>query len=41
VTYVIPSEKDCWHSKNVEDWIIRSEATYFENELFFIWYEYV
>jgi len=29
-TYIIPSEKDQWHSKNIEDWIIRSEATYFE-----------
>ena len=29
-TYIIPLEKDQWHSKNIEDWIIRSEATYFD-----------
>ena len=33
VTYIIPQERDRWQSKNVEDWIIRSEATYFENNL--------
>jgi hypothetical protein len=30
VTYIIPPERDWWQSKNVEDWIIRSEATYFD-----------
>lgn len=25
----MPLEKDHWDSKNVKDWIIRSEATYF------------
>jgi hypothetical protein len=29
VTHIIPLEKNHWHSKNVEDWMIRSEATYF------------
>jgi hypothetical protein len=29
VTYIIPEKKDHRHSKNVKDWIIRSEATFF------------
>ena len=33
MTCIIPSERDRWHSKNIEDWIIRSEASYFENNL--------
>jgi len=30
VTYVIPLGNVQWHSKNVEDWIIRSEATFID-----------